>query len=82
MKMGAKKKNDWPLNSPVERPPTLMVEAASSTPSSRDPPSPMNTRAGNRLWGRKPTHTPRVMTAHSAPGLSALMTPASASRMA
>ena len=36
-----------------------------------DPESPMNTRAGEKLWGRKPRQPPIVTQATSAPGWAA-----------
>ena len=36
------------------------VAAASNRPSSSAPASPMKSRAGLKLCGRKPRHTPRV----------------------
>ena len=39
----------------------------------------MKMRAGLKLWGRKPTHMPRVMTASSGPMLGGSRRPASLS---
>ena len=49
------------------RPPTTLVDTAISSPSSSAPPSPMKIRAGLKLCGRKPTHSPTAMIATSGP---------------
>ena len=48
-------------------PPMMAMEvAASSMPSSIEPVSPMNIRAGCQLWARKPRQIPTVTIAISA----------------
>ena len=66
---GARKKNVWPMKrwSVSARPPTTLVDTAISSPSSSAPLSPMKMRAGLKLWGRKPTHSPTAMIAISGP---------------
>jgi len=44
----------WPVR--------LIVEVASSSPSSIAPESPMNIRAGKKLCGRKPMQAPAIAT--------------------
>ena len=70
MTNGARKKYDWPTKRCVSgsaRPPTTLVDTAISRPSSSAPPSPMKIRAGLKLCGRKPRHSPTVMIAISGP---------------
>ena len=59
------------------RPPMTMVDAAISSPRNSAPASPMKIRAGWKLRGRKPMHTPQAITATSGPMLSAGRSPSS-----
>ena len=59
--------NSWLKES--ARPPTTLVDTASSSPRNSAPPSPMMMRAGLKLCGRNPTHTPTAMMASSGPML-------------
>ena len=81
MRIGAKKKNELPEKLRSVRPPTTIVDAAISRPSSRAPPSPMKMRAGWMLWGRKPRQAPSVTTAISAPMLPGASSPSLPSSM-
>ena len=82
MNSGARKKNDWPLKAASVEPPTDMVDAAISTPSSRAPQSPMKILAGCTFHGRKPTQAPSTTTAMSGPMLPGASTPTSSRRSA
>ena len=56
-------------------PTTDMVDAAINNPSSMAPASPMKIRAGWKLCGRNPRHSPKVMIEKSGPELSGPIVP-------
>ena len=75
MTNGAKKNHDWPVNESSDWPPTAIVDAAISRPSSSAPESPMKTLAGWKFQGRNPMQMPTTITAMSGPTLPGSMAP-------
>ena len=75
MSNGAKKKYRCPrVATPgTARPPTTIVETATSRPRSIEPASPMKIFAGVKLYGRNPAQMPAVTAAINGPILDPVM---------